>query len=122
VGIIEDDDSLRRSLGRLLRAAGFQTAAYSSAEDFLGDLQRPAFDCLVVDIQLGGISGIDLSRHLTALGSATPVIFNTVCDEPDFREQAFRAGGSAFLAKTDLGEKMLTAIQNAIGDKMDQRR
>jgi FixJ family two-component response regulator len=115
VGIIEDDDSLRRSLGRLLRAAGFQAVAYSSAEQLLADDKRPRFDCLIVDIQLGGMSGIELSRQLAASGSVTPVVFNTVCDERDLREKALRAGGAAFLQKTDLGEKMLMAIQNAIG-------
>ena len=64
VAVVDDDESLCRSLSRLLRAAGIQPVSYLSAEAFLADSRRPQFHCLVLDIQLGGISGIELKQQL----------------------------------------------------------
>jgi CheY-like chemotaxis protein len=64
VAVVDDDENLCRSLGRLLRAAGIQPSTYASAEAFLGDTKHPQFDCLVLDIQLGGMSGIELAQRL----------------------------------------------------------
>ena len=68
VAIVEDDESLSRSLARLLRASGYHPVSYPSAESFLDDTKRPAFDCLVVDIQLEGMSGIELNEKLASVG------------------------------------------------------
>jgi FixJ family two-component response regulator len=114
VAVIEDDASVRRSLCRFLRASGMHPTPYVSAEAFLADNQRSRFDCLVVDVQLGGMSGLDLNRHLAASGSTIPVIFNTAFDTPEIREQAFQAGAFAFVKKTDVGETLLTAIAEAL--------
>ena len=62
VAVVDDDENLCRSYGRLLRAADIQPVTYPSAEAFLADTKRPQFDCLVLDIQLGGMSGIQLSQ------------------------------------------------------------
>ena len=110
VAIVEDDASLCRSL----RAAGIQSAEYPSAEAFLADGMKHRFDCLIVDIQLGGMSGIELSQHLAASGSAPPVIFITAHDEPAMRDQALRCGCAAYLKKTDSGQTVLSAIRRAI--------
>ena len=111
VAVVDDDESLLRSFSRLLRAAGFQTVAYPSAEAFLQDSKRPRFDCLVLDIQLPGMSGLELSQRLTAVADTTPVIFVTAHDEEAVREQA-RAGGCAgFFLKSDPGEQVLDAIR-----------
>jgi FixJ family two-component response regulator len=114
VAVVDDDESLRRSLTRLLRASGIESVAYLSAEDFLRDVARPPFDCLVLDIQLGGMSGIDLARQLADRGSTIPVIFITAHDQPDVREKALRAGCSAYLRKSDPGEAVLDALRRAI--------
>ena len=82
VGIIDDDESLCRALERLLRAAGIRSISYPSAEAFLVDPGRSRFNCLVVDIQLSGSSGIELHQMLVAAGSTTPVIFNTATTDP----------------------------------------
>lgn len=113
VAVIDDDDSLCRSLGRLLYAAGIRFVTYSSAEAFLSDSRRPQFDCLLLDIQLGGMSGIELSRELGAAGSTTPVIFITAFDESDMRERALQSGCAAYLRKTDPAEMVLGAIRAA---------
>lgn len=114
VAVIDDDDSLSRSLSRLLRVTGFQTVTYNSAESFLADGKRPKFDCLVFDIQLGGICGIELNEQLKSSGSTTPVIFNTAHDDPEIREKAIRSGCAAYLRKTESGETVLAAIAQAI--------
>ena len=114
IAIVDDDESICRSLGRLLRAAGMQPVAYSSAEAFLADSRQPRFDCLVLDIQLGGMTGIELNQRLALSGSTVPVIFLTAHDEPDMRERALRTPCAAFLKKTESGEMVLATIREAI--------
>ena len=79
VAVIDDDESLCRSLGRLLRASGIQPVPYLSAEDFLADVKRPKFDCLVLDIQLSGMTGIELNQHLAASARRVRCRFQRVC-------------------------------------------
>jgi len=81
IAIVEDDESLCRSLARLLHASGYHPVTYLSAEAFLDDTKRPAFDCLVVDIQLSGMSGIELGQHLLEHGMTIPLIFLTAHEE-----------------------------------------
>jgi len=114
VAVVDDDESLCRSLARLLRAAGIDSVAYSSAEGFLGDASRRRFDCLVLDIQLGGMSGVELAEKLADAGSSTPVVFVTAHDEPETRARALRAGCAAYLRKSDPGEALLEALRQAI--------
>ena len=115
VAVVDDDDSLCRSFSRLLRMAGFQPITYASAEAFLTDAKRPRFDCLVLDIQLEGMSGLELTRRLVAVQDATPVIFIAAYDEPEVRAQALATGGAGYFRKTDPGEQVLDAIQRAAG-------
>ncbi|HME07111.1 MAG TPA: response regulator [Bryobacteraceae bacterium] len=113
VAIVDDDEGLCRSLCRLLRAAGLNPVAYPSAEAFLGDAQPPPFGCLLLDVQLDGISGIELQRQLMASGEKTPVIFLTAYDDPEWRAQAIAAGCAAYFRKTDPGAVVLEAIRRA---------
>ena len=114
VAVVDDDESLCRSLGRLLRVSGIQPVTYSSAEAFFADDKRPRFDCLVLTSSWAGMSGIELNQRLAAAGSTTPVIFNTAHDEPEIREQAIQSGCAAYLRKTQAGEEALAAITQAI--------
>ena len=114
VAVIDDDESLCRSVGRLLRAAGMEAVMYDSAEAFLEDTKRPQFDCLLLDIQLGGMSGIELNQELAASGSTTPVIFITAHDEPEVRVKALQTPCVAYLRKTEPAEAVLAAIRKAI--------
>lgn len=113
VAVVDDDESLCRSLARLLQASGMRAVIYSSAEAFLADTRQPAFDCLVFDIQLGGMTGIELHRQLVASGSKTPVIYLTAHDEPTGREEAEALGCAGYFSKTDSGETVLKAIRQA---------
>lgn len=112
VAIVDDDESLCRSLGRLLRAAGIQPIAYESAEAFLADKKHPTFDCLILDIHLGGMSGIELGRRLAAVGTTTPFIFITAHDDPDARAEAEAIGCAAYFLKTVAGDEVLKAIRS----------
>lgn len=114
VAIIDDDESLCRSLGRLLRLAGYRFSIYHSAEQFMADGARADFACLLVDIQLGGMSGLEMQEHLAAEGSRVPVIFITAHDEPVMRAQATRGGCAGFFGKTESGARILDAIDQAL--------
>jgi FixJ family two-component response regulator len=108
--IVDDDSSLCKALGRLFRAAGIDSLSYSSAEQFLENRQASEPDCLILDIQLPGMSGIELQRTLKASGRNLPVIFITAHDEPETRTLGERAGCLAYLRKTDPGDSVLEAI------------
>ncbi len=111
VAIVDDDESVCRSLGRLLRAAGLQPITYTSAESFLADTKHPQFGCLVLDIQLGAMSGIELAQMLAAEGGHTPTIFITAHDDPEARAEAEATGCAAYFRKTDSGAEVLEAIR-----------
>lgn len=115
VAVVDDDESVCRSLSRLLRAAHFQPITYPSAEAFLADTKHPKFDCLVLDIQLKGMSGLDLSQRLAAAQDATPVMFITAHDDPEACAQAEASGCAGYFRKTDAGTDVLAAISRAIG-------
>jgi FixJ family two-component response regulator len=111
VAIVDDDESVCRSFGRLLRAAGLQPISYASAESFLADTKHPQFGCLVLDIQLGAMSGIELAQRLVAEGRHPPIIFITAHDDPEARAQAEAIGCTAYFRKTDSGAGVLEAIR-----------
>jgi len=114
VGVVDDDESLLRSLARLLRAAGMQPITYLSAEAFRADVKRPRFDCLVLDVQLPGMSGIDLRNQLAAEGVATPILFVTAHDDPQARTNALAGPCAGYFRKTDAGNEILDAIRRAV--------
>jgi two-component system, LuxR family, response regulator FixJ len=112
---VEDDASLHRALRRLLCTGGFRVEVFSSAEGFLLSEQRLRADCLVLDIRLDGMSGLDLQEVLTAAGSTVPVVFMSAHDDPSTREQAQRAGAVDYLRKPFDDEVLIGAINRAIG-------
>ena len=101
VAIIDDDEIQCRSLVRLVRRAGFHPLTFHSAEDFLLASERACFRCLLVDIQLSGISGLVLHQRLLAQGDRTPVIFITGHDDATARTEALNTGCAGYLRKTD---------------------
>jgi FixJ family two-component response regulator len=112
VVVIEDDAAERKALGRVLRAGGFATAAYASAEEFQAfpPAQRPL--CLVLDVRLGGMSGLDLQRMLNAERSTLPVIVVTAHDDPGIRSEAERLGCRAYLRKPFEGRALLELLRS----------
>ena len=114
VAIVDDDESVCRSLTRLLRTAGFSPITYRSAEEFLDDRTRVAYSCLIVDIQLEGMSGLELARRLTACRIPTPIIYITANDDPETGIQALKSGAFEYFHKSASGTDVLAAIQQAI--------
>ena len=110
IAVIDDNPSLLKGLGRLLSAHGFRVQTFTSAELFLESFAQCGADCLVLDIHLGGISGIDLQRRLTSSGTDLPVIFMTAIDNEATRQEAFDAGCVAYLRKPFLANLLIDAI------------
>ena len=116
VAIIDDDESVCRSLGRLLHLAGFQPIAFTSAEEFIADSFRTHFSCLLVDIQLGGMSGTVLHRQLVAEGCGVPVIYITAHDDPSAKAAALELDCAGFFQKTDAGADVIAAINRVTSE------
>jgi FixJ family two-component response regulator len=111
VAVVDDDEHFSRSLGRLLRAAGMQPITYASAEDFLADKKHPVFDCLVLDVHLGEISGIELGQRLVSEGRYAPFICITAHEDPETRALAEAAGCVGFFRKSEPFAAVLDAIR-----------
>ena len=110
IAVVEDDPSMLQGLNRLLLAHGFRVERFTSAESFLDDIARCEAKCLLVDIHLGGMSGIDLKRRLTSSGSPMPVIFMTAIDNEATRKEAVEVGCVAYLRKPFLAKLLIDAI------------
>lgn len=115
VAVVEDDDSARSALGRLLEVGGFETALFDSAESFIAS--RPSHDCLclVLDVHLAGMSGIELQRRLRAEGSQLPIVMVTGSRADIVRESAERTGCFAFLLKPFSGETIFGLLASLSG-------
>lgn len=113
VAIVEDDPAMLRSIERLLAVYGFSTQSFSSAEAFLAQSGSCKAKCLLLDIQLGGISGIELCRRLTVAGSELPVIFMTAVDNEETRRLAVALGCDSFLRKPIAPDVLIDAIEKA---------
>ena len=115
VAVVEDDAPSRVAIGRLLRARGFEPALFHSAEEFIeAPPARPPL-CLILDVNLGGMSGIDLQRHLRQRGSALPIIVTTGRREDGIRDRAEATGCTAFLWKPFTATTLLALIDRIAG-------
>lgn len=119
VAIVEDDESVCRSLSQLLRAVGMEAACFHSAEAFLAGRDWDAFDCVVLDIQLGGMSGLDLLAKLGAEGNKLPIFFITAHDTAASRREARLNGCAGYFRKTDPGVEIVDAIRRAAWWRQD---
>jgi FixJ family two-component response regulator len=116
ISIVDDDKSIREAANMLIRSLGYATATFASAEEFLesGRVQDTA--CLITDVQMPGMSGIDLQSHLTANGHCTPVIFITAYPEESFRARALDAGAFGFLSKPFSDVSLIACLDRALED------
>lgn len=115
VVVVEDDDSMRHALERLLNAGGFQATLFSTAEAALAGETAMDATCVVSDLRLPGMSGLDLLAELRSRRRLSPVILITALDAPALREEAARRGATTYLAKPFLGTALLDVIRAAIG-------
>ena len=113
IAVVDDEAAMRKAIVRLLGANGFTTRDYASAEAFLGCQMARESACLVLDINLGGMSGIELQRRLKAAGSAIPVVFITAVDDERTKAEAMKAGCAGFLRKPFPASALIGTIAKA---------
>ena len=114
VAVIDDDEAFRAALQRLLRAAGFRVLSFASAEDFLKSGQQHETGCLVTDIRMPGMSGLDLQAKLSAEHCPIPTIFITAHGDEKMRLQAMRGGAVKFLAKPFDSAMLIESVRVAM--------
>ena len=114
VFIVDDDRDTRESLSNLIRSAGLSAQTFSSAQEFLAAERPKAPSCLLLDVQLPGLSGLDLQRELAKAGVKIPIIFITGHGDIPTSVRAIKAGALEFLTKPVNREDLLHAIQQAI--------
>ena len=115
VVVVDDDEGVRQAFQRVLEAAGFAPRVFASAESLLDSGDAPGAACLILDVQLPGISGFELCRQLRAgAGPAPPVVFITAHDSPSARDHA-RTLGAGYLSKPVTGRALLGAVTQLIG-------
>jgi FixJ family two-component response regulator len=114
VAIVDDDDSVRVALAGLLRSAGLTARAFESAEEFIGSGQQNYTACLIADIRMPGMSGLELQKRLNAEGCRIPIVFITAHGDAQMRMQALRAGAVEFLAKPFNDEVLLETVRAAL--------
>ncbi len=113
VFVVDDDASVRDSLGRLISSVGFKVETFANARAFLGARRPDAPGCLVLDVRLPGLSGLDLQRELAETDAALPIVFLTGHGDIPMSVQAMKAGAVEFLTKPFRQQNLLDAIRSA---------
>ncbi len=111
VYVVDDDASIRRALERLLRSAGYCALTFSSGEEFLRSTITPGEGCVILDIRLPGMNGLELQEKLASRGAMNSVIFMTAHDIPQWQERATKAGAIAYLKKPFREQSLLDAVE-----------
>ena len=114
ISVVDDDESIRRTTALLIESFGFRAAAFESAETFLGSDQLRDTSCLIVDVQMPGMDGLQLQSQLAATGCRVPIIFITAYDDEESRRRAMQAGAVAFLGKPFSDQELLRTIHSAL--------
>jgi FixJ family two-component response regulator len=117
IAIVDDDESVRTAMGGMVESFGYAPATFESADDFLKSGELHGASCLILDVQMPGMSGLELHGRLVAIGHRIPTIFVTAFPEARIRERALRAGGVCFLSKPFGRDDLLGCIQNALGKR-----
>jgi FixJ family two-component response regulator len=114
ISIIDDDPSVRTATARLLRSMGFSVYAFASAQEFLSSPQLHETSCVIADVQMPGMSGIELQEYLIAHDHGMPVIFITAFPHESVRERAMKSGAVCFLSKPFDEPQLLECVQRAL--------
>ena len=114
VMIVDDDGSMRRAARRLIKSSGFAVETFASAEDFLASGRLDAIACLVLDVQMPGLNGLELQSRLISEGHQIPIVFITAFDDENVRAQALRAGAVGYLVKPFEEADLLNGINLAL--------
>ena len=114
VAVVDDDEAVRDALSNLLASLDLGVATFASAEEFLASPAAAAAACLITDVQMPGMSGLDLQRHLAASGNGIPVILITAFPRDHLRQQADAEGAFGFFVKPFDGRLMIDCIERAL--------
>jgi len=117
VAVVDDDDSVRESLGGLFRSVGYAARGFASADAFLQSDDLAKTDCVILDVRMPGMSGLELQRQLVASHPDVPVIFMTAHDDARARSQALSGGAVDYLIKPFSEAALLDAVRAALGSK-----
>jgi FixJ family two-component response regulator len=114
IAAVDDDESMRRSLRNFLRSVGFRVETFASGEEFLRSGERAHCGCLVLDLRMNGMSGLDLLRHLRAAGDGISVVILTGHGDDETRQRCLQAGAVAVLGKPFHHDALLNAVRTAL--------
>ena len=118
ISVVDDDNSVRESIQSLVRSVGFAVKVFGSAEEFLNWDHLRDTDCLILDVRMQGMSGIELQRHLIERHYEMPIVFITAhASEKELRSRAFKNGAVAYLAKPLTEDALLDAVHLALNRK-----
>jgi FixJ family two-component response regulator len=117
IAIVDDDESFRHATISFIRSLGYSTAAFPSADAFINSNVVENTDCLITDVQMPGMSGIELQNYLIAQGHRVPIIFVTAFPEPEARGNALRAGAVGFLGKPFGDENLISCLNKALATR-----
>jgi FixJ family two-component response regulator len=120
IAIVDDDEPLREALGSVMKAAGFSIDTFPSAEEFLDSPRWHNTACLILDVRLPGMSGIELQRCLLNANSQIPIIFVSGHGDASLRDIVTKAGAADFLNKPVRSDTLLRAIRAALGNELDR--
>ena len=114
IGVVDDEASVRKALGRLLRAAGFESCAYASGQEFLTACRTDPPDCVVLDMHMPEMSGLEIQRRLNDSAIFVPMVFITADDESSSCQRSLDAGAVAWLRKPVDGPVLLEQLERAL--------
>jgi FixJ family two-component response regulator len=117
IAIVDDDESFRHATSSFVRSLGYSAAAFPSADAFLNSSAVEKADCLITDVQMPGMSGIELQNYLLARGNHVPIIFVTAFSEVEARGHALRAGAIGFLGKPFGDENLISCLNKALATR-----
>ena len=116
ISIIDDDRSVREAVESLIRSLGYQAVTFTSAEEYLGSDRIDESECVITDIQMPGMTGLDLQDRLIADGYRRPIIFMSALAAEDVGDNALRTTASRFLKKPFSGERFIDCLDRALRD------
>jgi FixJ family two-component response regulator len=119
ISVVDDDESVRRTTKLLIESSGYDAAAFDSPESLLRSGRLGDTSCLIVDVQMPGMNGLELQSYLAAAGKHIPIIFITAYDDKESRRRAMQAGAVAFLAKPFSDEQLFQSIRSALRPERD---
>jgi FixJ family two-component response regulator len=114
IAIVDDDEPLREALGSVMKAAGFATNTFATAEEFLESATQRETACLILDVRLPGMSGLELQKRLSDADSLVPIIFVTAHGDASLRDLVMRSGAAGFLNKPVRSDALLREIHAAL--------